>query len=439
MRWRPVPVLGEPRLAALRAVLAVTTDGRSLGSALPEAVAGVADERDRALAQALAYGVLRHRRRLAALRTGLLQRPLRARDADVAGIIDLGLYQLTDTDIPPHAAVAETVGLCQRLRKAWAVKLVNAVLRRFQRESAERLAAADATPAVRESCPDWLADALHVAWPEDWERLLAAQNARAPLTLRVNARRTTREAAAAALGAAGVAARPVAGVDTALTLAEAVPVSRLPGFAEGHLSVQDAAAQLAAPLLAPGPGDRVLDACAAPGGKTAHLLEAADVDVVALDREPGRLPRLEENLQRLGLGAAVVAGDAGSPQAWWDGRAFQRILLDAPCSGTGVIRRHPDIKWLRRAGDIPRLQREQGRLLQALWPLLAPGGRLVYATCSILPAENEAVVAAFVAGRDDVAREAATLPVGRPVGYGHQILTGEADMDGFYYACLRKC
>lgn len=431
--------LAEARLAALRAVLAVTGDGRSLDQALPEAVAELADERDRALAQALAYGVLRHRRRLAALRSGLLQRPLRARDADLAGIIDLGLYQLLATDIPPHAAVAETVALCQRRRKAWAVKLVNAVLRRFQRESAERLAAADGPPAVRASCPDWLAGLLSAAWPADWEGLLSCQNARPPLTLRVNTRRTTREAAAAALAAAGHRARPVSGVATALTLDEPVPVSRLPGFAEGWLSVQDAAAQLAAPLLAPSPGERVLDACAAPGGKTAHLLEAGDPDVVALDRDPERLPRLEENLRRLGLAAQVRAGDAGTPETWWDGRPFQRILLDAPCSGTGVIRRHPDIKWLRRAADIPRLQAEQGRLLRALWPLLAPGGRLVYATCSILPAENETVVAAFVAGRDDVAAEATMLPVGQPVGYGRQILTGEADMDGFYYACLRKC
>lgn len=427
----------DSRAAALQAVLAVTGEGRSLDVALPAALAGVA-ERERPLASALAYGVLRHQRRLAALRDGLLQHPLRPRDADVAGIIDLGLYQLLETQVAPHAAVAETVALCRQRRKAWAVKLVNAVLRRFQRERDQRVAAVDADPVLRHSCPDWLDAALAEAWPQDRAALLASQNARAPMTLRVNRRRAAPEKVQAELAAAGHPAAPVPGLPDVLTLHTPAAVTALPGFAEGWLSVQDAAAQLAAPLLAAEPGDRVLDACAAPGGKTAHILETADVSLLALDRAEARLPPIRETLQRLGLEATVAAGDAARPDDWWDGRPFQRILLDAPCSGTGVIRRHPDIKWLRRPADIPRLAAQQARLLRALWPLLARGGRLVYATCSVLPAENEAVVAAFAAATDDATAEPVALPVGRALGYGRQILTGEADMDGFYYACLRK-
>ncbi|MDZ7810429.1 MAG: hypothetical protein U5L11_10235 [Arhodomonas sp.] len=225
----------------------------------------------------------------------------------------------------------------------------------------------------------------------------------------------------------------------ALILDRPVAVADLPGFREGQVSVQDAAAQLAADQLAAGPGMRVLDACAAPGGKTAHLLERhPDLSVVALDNDPGRLARMAEGLERLGLEAEVLRGDAGDPGGWWDGRPFERILLDAPCSATGVIRRHPDIKWLRRAADIPALAEGQARLLRALWPVLAPGGRLVYATCSLLRAENEAVTAPFVAAHDDVSVSEPALPAGRATGVGAQILPGEAEMDGFYYACLTK-
>lgn len=243
---------------------------------------------------------------------------------------------------------------------------------------------------------------------------------------------------AEALAAEGIATKPLTGWADALVLEKPVGLEQLPGFATGELSVQDGSAQLAADVLDAEAGHRVLDACAAPGGKSAQLLERADVRLLALDHDATRLARVTETLDRLGLTADCVVGDAGQPAAWWDGQAFDRILLDAPCSGTGVIRRHPDIKWLRRDSDIAALQAGQQRLLEALWPLLAPGGRLVYATCSVLRAENEAVVEAFMAGHEEARAVPVALPVGQSVGYGHQILTGEAGVDGFYYACLEK-
>ncbi|MDX1655623.1 MAG: 16S rRNA (cytosine(967)-C(5))-methyltransferase RsmB, partial [Candidatus Competibacteraceae bacterium] len=311
--------------------------------------------------------------------------------------------------------------------------LVNAVLRQGQRrrEALKEILLAD--PAH----PPWLLKMLQRDWPEHWPAVVAANNAHPPLTLRVNLSRISREVISQRLAAAGLSAIPTG--KAGLTLLQAVDVERLPGFAEGLLSVQDAAAQLAAPLLDPRPGQRLLDACAAPGGKTGHLLERCPkVELTALDLDPARLERVTDNLSRLGLEARVVTGNALEPAAWWDGRPFDAILLDAPCSGSGVIRRHPDIKLLRQPADIPLLARRQQDLLTALWPLLAPGGRLLYATCSVLRAENEAVIAAFLAQQPD-ARE---LPIeanwGEVAYHGRQILPGQEGMDGFFYACLGR-
>ena len=428
----------NPRAAALQVLLTVLRDQRSLDAAIEAHEAALPEARDRALCRALAYGVLRHHRRLGALRDQLLRSPLRRRDQDVALTVELGLLQLLDMEVAPHAAVSETVTLARQTGKPWAGRLVNALLRRFQREQAQCLAAVDSDPAVRHSVPDWLAGCLRADWPADWESLLARQNCRAPMTLRVNRRRARPDQVAAQLAAQGSAAAGQPGAPDALVLEQPLAIGQLPGFAEGAVSVQDVAAQFAAPLLAAQDGDRVLDACAAPGGKAAHILEQADVSLLALDRDASRLEAVGATLERLGLKADCEAADAADVGAWWDGRAFDRILLDAPCSGTGVIRRHPDIKWLRRADDIARLQAGQKRLLAALWPLLAPGGRLVYATCSILAAENEAVVAAFMADRADAHAVMPDLPVGQAVGYGRQILTGDSAVDGFYYACLEK-
>jgi len=428
----------DARTAALAVLMEVLQDGRSLDPAIESRERALADPRDRALCRALAYGVLRHHRRLGALRDHCLRSPLRSRDRDVALVVELGLYQLLAMQIPPHAAVSATVAIVQGRGKRWATKLVNAVLRRFQRERSACLAAVDSHPAVAHSVPDWLYARLSTDWPAALDTLLVQQNERAPMTLRVNRRRTEPQAMAEALAAEGIATKPLTGWADALVLEKPVGLEQLPGFATGELSVQDGSAQLAADVLDAEAGHRVLDACAAPGGKSAQLLERADVRLLALDHDATRLARVTETLDRLGLTADCVVGDAGQPAAWWDGQAFDRILLDAPCSGTGVIRRHPDIKWLRRDSDIAALQAGQQRLLEALWPLLAPGGRLVYATCSVLRAENEAVVEAFMAGHEEARAVPVALPVGQSVGYGHQILTGEAGVDGFYYACLEK-
>lgn len=428
----------NPREAALEVLLAVLGSGRSLDAALAEHIPADADSRDAGLCRAIAYGVLRHHRRFAAVRDRLMHKPLRSRDRDMALLVEIGLQQLLGMDMPAHAAVSETVAVARHRGKRWAAKLINALLRRFQRERADCLASVDAAPAVRESVPDWLLAQLQHDWPDAWATLLEAQNARAPMTLRVNRRRQSVSGYRQRLAQAGLIARTLDGFPDALVLEQPVAVTELPGFDDGDCSVQDGAAQLAVELLAPQSGDRVLDACAAPGGKAAHVLERADTELLALDADAARLDRVGSTLQRLGLEGACQLADAAATDDWWDGRPFDRILLDAPCSGTGVIRRHPDIKWLRRVDDPPRLQAGQRRLLESLWPLLDRGGRLVYCTCSVLWAENEAVIAAFMQDQPDAQALHPVLPVGRRVGYGQQILTGEAGVDGFYYACLEK-
>lgn len=428
----------SPRQAAALAVARVIRGGESLADALPAVIAAVAAG-DRALAAELAYGTLRYLPRLEFLLTQLMTRPVRRREPEVHALLLVGLYQLGYTRVPAHAAVSETVTAARALDKAWAAGLTNAVLRRYQRERDALEARLDAHPVARFAHPAWLIEAVRRDWPDDWEAVLAANNARAPLTLRVNAARTTREAYCARLAAAGLAAEPHPYARDAVTLADAVDVEHLPGFAQGEVSVQDAAAQLAADLVDPRPGERLLDACAAPGGKTGHLLErAGDAELVALDADSGRLARIAENLARLGLAARLVVGDARKPRDWWDGRPFDRILLDAPCSASGVIRRHPDIKTLRRATDLPKLAGQQAAMLDALWPLLQPGGKLVYATCSIFEAENAAQIARFVARHADAVAVPLAVPWGRVRGFGRQILPGEAGMDGFFYACLVK-
>ncbi|WP_290634295.1 16S rRNA (cytosine(967)-C(5))-methyltransferase RsmB [Aquisalimonas sp.] len=426
------------RLAAARAVQQVT-EGRSLGDALTPVLARVAAG-ERGLAQELAYGSLRWYPRLQWVLERLLERPLRRRDRDVHALLVVGVYQCLDTRIPEHAAVSETVAAARTLGRRWAGGLVNAVLRRCLREREALKAGWQSEDTARYAHPRWLLDAYRDAWPHDWQALADANNQRPPMTLRVNRRHTTRAAYHQALRDSGLAAEPHPLADDALVLDEPVAVERLPAFDRGHVAVQDAAGQQAAALLDPQPGDRVLDLCAAPGGKTCHLLERQpDVaELVAVELEAARLTRIRENLERLGHAATVLEGDGTTPNAWWDGTPFQRILLDAPCSASGVVRRHPDIKLLRQSGDLPRLQALQRRLLAAAWPLLAPGGMLVYATCSVLPTENEAVVQPFVASRGDAVARPINASWGRATEHGRQILSGESGMDGFYYACLVK-
>ncbi|WP_416758890.1 16S rRNA (cytosine(967)-C(5))-methyltransferase RsmB [Pseudomonas sp. BNK-6] len=434
----------NPRLAAAKALTAVLNGKASLNSSLPVQLDKV-EVRDRGFTQDLAFGTARWQPRLSALAAKLLQKPFKAADADVEALLLVGLYQLLYTRVPAHAAIGETVGCADKLKKPWAKALLNAVLRRAQRESEALLAELEHDPVVRTAHPRWLQKSLKAFWPEHWEAICAANNAHPPMILRVNRRHHSRDAYLKLLSQAGVAAKACVYSQDGIILDEAGDVRSLPGFAEGWVSVQDEAAQLAADLLELAPGQRVLDACCAPGGKTCHILEVQPqlAGVVAVDLEAKRLVRVRENLDRLGLDAQLIAADGRDTQAWWDGQPFQRILLDAPCSATGVIRRHPDIKLTRQAEDIAALAQLQGELLDALWQTLEVGGILLYATCSTLPTENTEVIEAFLS-RTPGARE---LDIGGQLGqpaaglkqpHGRQLLAQEGGHDGFYYAKLIK-
>jgi len=429
----------NPRLAAARALAAVLSGKASLNSSLPAQLDKV-DERDRGLTQDLAFGTARWQPRLDLLAAQLLQKPFKAADADVQALLLVGLYQLFYTRIPAHAAIGETVGCADKLKKPWAKGLLNAVLRRAQREGEALLADMERDPVVRTAHPRWLQKSLKAFWPEQWEAICAANNAHPPMILRVNRRHHSRDVYLALLAEAGISASACQYSRDGIVLAEACDVRGLPGFAEGWVSVQDEAAQLSADLLELAPGQRVLDACCAPGGKTCHLLEAEPglAHMVAIDLEAKRLARVRENLDRLELDAELIACDARDTASWWDGKPFQRILLDAPCSATGVIRRHPDIKLTRQADDIPALAALQGELLDALWPTLEVGGMLLYATCSSLPTENTEVIDAFLA-RTPGARELdLATEAGLRQPHGRQLLAQEGGHDGFYYAKLIK-
>lgn len=429
----------NPRLAAAKALAAVLSGKASLNSSLPTQLDKVED-RDRGFTQDLAFGTARWQPRLSALAEKLLQKPFKAADADVEALLLVGLYQLLYTRVPAHAAIGETVGCVDKLKKPWAKGLLNAVLRNAQRESETIFAELERDPVVRTAHPRWLQKSLKAFWPQQWEAICAANNAHPPMILRVNRRHHSRDAYLALLGEAGIAATPCVYSRDGIVLEAAADVRSLPGFAEGWISVQDEAAQLAADLLDLAPGQRVLDACCAPGGKTCHILEAepALAGVVAVDLEAKRLVRVKENLERLGLDAELIAADGRDIDKWWDGKPFQRILLDAPCSATGVIRRHPDIKLTRQPDDIAALAQLQGELLDAMWKTLEVGGILLYATCSTLPTENTEVIAAFLE-RTPGAREldlATAAGIKQP--HGRQLLAQQGGHDGFYYAKLIK-
>jgi len=433
----------NPRLAATRALAAVLAGKASLAG-LPALLEQV-EPRDRALAQDLAFGAARWQPRLALLAERLLRKPFKAADRDIEALLLVGLYQLLHTRIPAHAAIGETVACAEALRKPWAKGLLNAVLRRVQREGETLLAGLENDPAARSAHPRWLQKALAKHWPDYWEAICAANNEHPPLTLRVNRRLVARDAYLVDLQDLGIAASACRFSRDGILLATPCDVRSLPGFAEGRFSVQDEAAQLAADLLELMPGQRVLDACCAPGGKTCHLLETEPrmAELIAVDLEERRLERVRENLARLNLAAQLIAADVRDTVHWWDGRRFQRILLDAPCSATGVIRRHPDIKLTRQAADIPALASLQGELLDALWPTLEVGGILLYATCSILPEENSDTIAAFLArtpgARElDVAASFAGAKPGLVQRHGRQLLPQPHGHDGFYYAKLIK-
>lgn len=423
--------------AAAALVLAEVLGGKSLNQVLPVMLDKVSP-RDRGLLQQLSYGSLRQAPRLQAILSQMLEKPLRDKDRDIQGLLLCGLYQLEDTRIPDHAAVSATVAATRPLKKAWARGMTNAVLRRFLRERDE-LTSNLQEPAAS-AHPDWLYHELQQQWPEQYQEVLSANNQQPPMTMRVNSERTTRDDYLAQLEQAGIAATPGEISPHAVYLATPRDVTEIPGFAEGMVSVQDEAAQLAALLLDTQAGDRVLDACAAPGGKSCHILETQPglAELVAMDIDAQRLLRVADNLDRLELSAELVVGDAENPPAQLEPGSFDRILVDAPCSASGVIRRHPDVKLLRRQDDIGQLGQQQRKILAGLWPLLRPGGHLLYATCSVLDGENSEIVRQFTGEHADARLINPTVNWGEATDCGRQLLPSTGGPDGLFYALLQK-
>ena len=425
------------RLIAARVLTRVIQDGQSLTAALDANLPALELSKDKAFVQALCYGVCRHYYRLDFILTELITKPIK--DLEIKALALVGIYQLCYMRVKPYAAVSETV-LATR-KKPWAKGLINALLRNFQREQEHLEHKAGATNWIATSHPHWLVQKIEQDWPEHAQNILFENNQQPPMSLRVNLSRLSTEQYLQQLSTQAIKAVAVVDCPSAIIIEKPVAVELLPGFMDGLVSVQDVAAQLAAKLLDVQPGQRVLDVCAAPGGKAAHILEHQPQlkELVAVDIDSTRLLRVNDTLQRLKLAATLITGDAQAPQDWWDGQYFERILLDAPCSALGVIRRHPDIKLLRRADDIEALQALQQNILHAIWPLLAPGGLLVYATCSILKQENEQQIAAFLATHAD-AKEVIIEDTdwGIATIHGRQIITGTSAMDGFYYARLVK-
>jgi len=464
----------NPRAIAVFVITDVNQRGKSLTVALEQRLsdAGESDahksnahksnvHKNRALISELSYGVLRWQYRLAAILKSLLKKPFKAKDNDIHNLALVGLYQLIYMRVPDHAAIYETVCAVKALKKPWAKSVINGVLRSYQRDSKAIIAQIDIDSEIRYSHPVWLIDQLKDNWPQDWRRILQQNNLQAPMFVRVNCLKSTEQDYLQRLEAANIPAASVfaskiptstvaetkipsvlvAQRTNGIKLETAVDVAKLPGFDSGFVSIQDAAAQLAATILNAQEGQRVLDVCAAPGGKTAHILEIASKiqELVAVDKDKQRLCKVTQTLKRLGLKATVINGDALQTSGWWDNTQFDRILLDAPCSATGVIRRHPDIKILRRQQDMTQLVAIQAKMLDSVWTLLKPGGKLLYATCSILKMENEDQIKAFIAGQTDAVHLVIeTQQWGRQCEYGRQILPGENDMDGFYYALLVK-
>ncbi len=426
----------NPRIAALLALTEVLDEHKSLTGS--SALSALRDSRDNALARHLAYGVLRWLTALEWIAAQLFAKPLKQRDRDVRRLVLIGLQQLWHDQTASHAAVNETAECARLLGKPWAVGLVNAVLRRFQREQQSLLSDLDQHEA-RFAHPRWLRDEIKQDWPERCQQIFAANNQQAPLWLRINRQQANEAVLRQQLQTAGFEITDHPYAKDAICITPAAAVSRIPGFENGWLSVQDPAAQLARDLLNPADDERILDACAAPGGKTAHLLESCPgLKLTVLDKQAERVDQIHQNLERLSLTADTLTGDAGTPEQWWDKTRFNKILLDAPCSATGVIRRHPEIKWLRSREQVDAVVKTQAALLAALWPLLEPGGVFVYATCSILQRENEAQIQAFLKQHKDAEPVTINADWGTALTFGRQIMPGEAQMDGFYYAVLCK-
>ncbi|NWN92091.1 16S rRNA (cytosine(967)-C(5))-methyltransferase RsmB [Marinobacter adhaerens] len=425
----------QPMRAIAASVMLAVESGESLSQCLPPALQRL-ELNERPALQALCYGTCRWFHRLDGELAGRLKKPLKRSDRIVHHLMLVALFQLRFSQQASYAILNETVEACRTLGKPHLTGLVNGVLRAAEREGAPE----PANAASRYSHPDWMVEKLRHNWPENWQQILEANNAQAPMTLRVNALRFSREAYLSLLQEAGIEATPTRFAPQGIQLSRPVQVDQLPWFADGAVSVQDEAAQLCTSLLDLAPGQRVLDACAAPGGKTCAILEsqAGLAEVVAIDESAARLPRVQENLDRLDLNASLVQADAADTKQWWDGQLFDRILLDVPCSASGVIRRNPDIKLLRRETDIVPLAGIQLGLLKAMWAILRPGGRLVYATCSVFPQENHRIIQRFLKHQDGAMLNEPEVQWGRDMGAGRQLLPDPGSHDGFFYAVLEK-
>ena len=425
------------RATAARVIADVVKKKQSLNAVLTAALP-LLPENERSLCQQLCYGVLRWHPQLDAISQQLLSKSLKAKDADIAALLLCGLYQLRDLRIPSHAAISETVNATKTLGKQWAKGLINASLRNYQRQQEDINNKLQQSDTALYAHPDWLIQHFKKDWPNNWQAILNANNQQPPMMLRVNQQRDSQKNYLTRLTDADIPATDIANCSEGILLDKPCDVYLLPGFIDGDVSVQDGAAQLVANLLDITPNLRILDACAAPGGKTCHILEhAPDNDVIALDISANRLLQIQQNTDRLQLKATLIASDAAEIDNWWDGQLFDRILIDAPCSGTGVIRRHPDIKLLRREDDIASLAGQQQHLLNSLWPLLKPDGILVYTTCSALKQENEQQIENFLEQHPEAKEfEVSSAPAQRRP-FGYQRLPGDDYLDGFYYACIQ--
>ena len=425
------------RPAAAKVISDVIRHHRSLNGVLRTALLSLPDG-ERSLCQQLCYGVIRWQPQLQAITEQLLSKSLKNKDSDIQALLLCGLYQLRAMRLPEHAALSETVNGCAALGKPWAKGLINASLRNYQRNQSDIDSKVLANDAAKFAHPDWLIQTIKQDWPEQWQQVLEANNQQPPMFLRVNQQQHSQQQYLGLLIENDIPASEVKQSSEAILLNSPCDVYQLPGFETGAASVQDAAAQQVAAILQIGPKQRILDACAAPGGKTCHILETEPSnEVIALDIDPARLTQIKQNTDRLGLHATLKAADAGDTESWWDGKKFDRILIDAPCSGSGVIRRHPDIKLLRRPSDIDTLVEKQQQLLENLWPLLNTDGLLVYATCSLIQRENEQQIMDFLTKHPEAEEHQLNPPPATRRTAGYQRLPGDDNLDGFYYACLR--
>jgi 16S rRNA (cytosine967-C5)-methyltransferase len=428
------------RAVATETLVKVINQLCPLDLALDDTFRSVSEQNERSFIQALCFGVMRWYPRLDFIVSQLLDKPLKQKDVDIKILLFVGIYQMDYMRTPEHAAVSATVDACHKLKKSWAKHLVNAVLRRYQREKLQLEPLVKNTVSAHYAHPSWLIDLLKQDWPDYWMALLEKNNEFPPMHLRVNLSLNSRNEYIEKLENAKLLAKPLTLTESGISLSSPVAVEQLPGFFSGHVSVQDQGAQLAASLMDLSAGMAVLDACAAPGGKTAHIYEAEpNLDkLVAIDRGNKRTVLLHATQQRLGIKMHIIEADASDVESWWDDELFDRILLDAPCSASGVIRRHPDIKILRQPEQLSSLGQSQTALLFALWPLLRPGGRMVYSTCSMFRQENDDQIENMINKHDDVELISINADWGIATSYGRKTLPTEEDSDGFYYAVLEK-